>query len=305
MTKFNVLPIIEHINYFKYAGVNKFQNGVQNKIRENIITNMFNLNDNYFNDPYFGSDWKNLQNKFINSVSTLCEIPFQKIILEPVGGMSYNYDFNLSFLDKNKNKIKKIKLEFKHNNSDISKLVQFMELYDKDCKDKFNLCSEMSYTEYYYNNYLDKYLQTDNELIYKKPEKREYLKYVSDISYRHEFFNLLYKKKDNQLNNKKKVANESVIEYLKLYSSTFNFDKVTEKIKESQRNKVYLLWDCENFHTQILDVENMSMSRIKKMNNLSFDVNVENFNYDICVRLRWANNNGLVNPSWKFSFINK
>jgi hypothetical protein len=180
-----------------------------------------------------------------------------------------------------------------------------MELYDKDCKNKFEICLEKSYAEFYYDNYLDKYLDADVELICEKPKLNEYLKHVSDIKYSHPFFSLLHEKKNNQIKRKKDIANESVKEYLKLYSSTFNFDKITQKIRESQSDKVFLLWDCENFHIQKLDVGNISINGIKKMDELSFDVNVENFEYDICVRLRWANNNGLANPSWKFSFIPK
>ena len=56
------------------------------------------------------------------------------------------------FLDKNEKIIKSVKLEFKHNNSNVLKLVQFIELYDSDCKKKYNLCN-ISYAEYYYDNY--------------------------------------------------------------------------------------------------------------------------------------------------------
>ena len=80
---------------------------------------------------------------------------------------------------------------------------------------------------------------------------------------------------------------------------------MTEKIRESQTDKVFLLWDCENFHLQKLNVEQISITGIKNIEKLSFTVNVDNFQYDICIRLRWANNNGLANPAWKFSFVEK
>lgn len=300
-----VLPDVDDIAHFKTAGLDKSNNDAYNKIRENIITNMFNLDDEYFNDTVYGEDWKKIHEKFNVSVSTLCDIPFSSINIKHMGGMSYNYDFLLTFLDENKTNIKTVKLEFKHNNSNVANLVQFMELYDKDCKNKYEVCLEKSYAEFYYDNYLDKYLDADDELICEKPPLNEYLKYLSDIKYSHPFFSLLHEKKNNQIKRKKDIANESVKEYLKLYSSTFNFDKITQKIRESQSDKVFLLWDCENFHIQKLDVGNISINGIKKMDELSFDVNVENFEYDICVRLRWANNNGLANPSWKFSFIPK
>jgi hypothetical protein len=303
--KLIVLPEINDIEHFKSGGIDKANNGAYNEIRENIITNMYNLDDEYLNDINYGNDWKNIFEKFNNVVSPLCELPYKKITIKHMGGMTYNYDFLVSFIDEIKKIVKDLKLEFKHNNKDVTKLVQFLEIFDKDCKEKFELCTQMSYAEFYYDNYLDKYLDADDELICEKPEKQEYLKYVSDIKYKHNFFKLLYSKKNNEVKKKKEIANESVREYLKLYSSTFNFNKITEKIKESQTGKVFLLWDCENFHTQILDIENISISGIKKIDDLSFTVNVLGFEYDICIRLRWANNNGLANPSWKFSFISK
>lgn len=300
-----VLPDVDDILHFKSAGLDKANNDAYNKIRENIITNMFNLDDDYFNDAVYGEEWKTLHEKFNASISTLCETPFSSIHIKHMGGMSYNYDFELTFLDENGKTIKTVKLEFKHNNSNVAKLVQFMELYDKDCQNKHGICTEMSYAEFYYDNYLDKYLDADDELVCEKPDKNVYLNNVSDIKYSHSFFDLLHKKKDNQIKKKKEIANESVKEYLKLYSQTFHFDKITQKIIKSQTDKVFLMWDCENFHTQQLDIENITITGIKKMDELSFDLNVTDFEYDICVRLRWANNNGLANPSWKFSFIPK
>jgi hypothetical protein len=115
----NVAPILpdnNHINYFKSAGLYKSNNNVHNKIRENVIANIFNIGDEYFNDPIYGKDWKHFQQKFRDSVVTLCDVPFKSISIKHMGGMFYNYDFKLYFIDKNKKIIKSVKLEFKHNN---------------------------------------------------------------------------------------------------------------------------------------------------------------------------------------------
>jgi hypothetical protein len=294
-----ILPDNEDIQHFKSGGKDKSNNDSLNKIRENIITNIYNIDDEYTDDPIYGDDWKNIKEKFNQIITPLCDSSFDSINIKHLGGMSYNYDFLISFLKNDKTIIKSIKLEFKHNNSNVSDLVQFLELYDKDCKDKYELCSEMSYGEYYYDNYLDKYLAID-DTISSKPEKDVY-----DIKYKHEFFDLLHKKKNNETKKKKDIANESVKEYLKMYIDNFNFVKVTEKIKESQKDKVFLLWDCENFHIQTIDVENIVITHIIKKNDLYFDVNVENFMYNMRIRINWGNNNGLCNPRWKFSFIDK
>lgn len=305
MRKLIIMPDINHIQLFKTAGICKASNAQDNKVRENIIANMFNLDDEYFNDPIYGTDWKTFQQKFITSVSTLYTEPFHKICINPAGGMSNNYDFKLSFRDNNNKILNNIKLEFKHNNNEVVNLCQFLELYDKDCKNKYDMFQNcFSYSEFYYDNYLLKYLKIEN--ITELPDKESWLKNVSDIKYNHPFFKMLHEKKNNQVEKKKAIANESVTEYLNLYLKKLNFDKIIEKkIKDSQIDKVFLLWDCENFHTEILDVKAITISEITKINDFCVKIGLNSFKYDICVRLRWANNNGLANPSWKFSFIHK
>jgi len=303
MPKIRILPDVNDIELFKCAGKDKSNNDEFNKIRENIIANMYHIDSDFIDDPMYGSDWRNIREKFTTAISSLCELPFSKIVISQLGGMSHNYDFLLSFLDDNKKVTKEVKLEFKHNNSDVKDLVQFLELYDKDVKQKFEMC-DVSYAEFYYDNYLDQYMASDSQLsTITKPSKEEYLKNVYDIKYKHPFFTLLHENKGSEMKKKRDIANQSVKKYLEMYAATFNFNKITEKIKESQKDKVFLMWDCENFHTQTLDIQNISISGIKKVDDLYFDVSVDNFEYDIRVRLNWGNNNGLANPRWKFTFI--
>ena len=110
-----------------------------------------------------------------------------------MGGMKHNYDFNVSFMGLNQELLKKSKVEFKHNNSRVSSLPQFLEMFDKDRIDKFNICDEC-YASYYYDHWLDKYLAIDNNqmVLSLKPNKDTYLKHVGDITYKHLFTNALY-----------------------------------------------------------------------------------------------------------------
>jgi hypothetical protein len=303
-TRLILLPDVEDIQYFKTAGKDKSENYSLNIIRENVLANIFNIDDEYTNNPINGANWINIQSKFRQIISTLCDVPFNSIRIKHIGGMRNNYDFLILFIN-DKTISKTVKLEFKHNNSNVKNLVQFIELYDKDCKNKYKICTEMSYAEYYYDNYIDLYLNTDIELTLYKPKRDEYLKNVYDIKYKHEFFDFLHKRKNNELNKKRDVANKSVKKYLEIYSDNFKFDKITEKIRESQKDKYFLLWDCDNFHIKKLDVENINITHIIKKSDLYIDVNVDNFIYNVRIRLNWGNNNGLVNPRWKFSFIDK
>ena len=117
----------------------------------------------------------------------------------------------------------------------------------------------------------------------------------------------MYETKLNKTKEKRKLAGDSISAYLQQYSSSFNYEKITEKIRESQQNKHFLLWDCENFHIQTLDIEEIQIVGIKEntLHDLYFDVKVEGFCYDIRIRINWGNNACVANPRWKFTFINK
>jgi hypothetical protein len=293
---------VTDILFFTNPGKNRSDNHKNNEIRENLIANMNNINSDFFNDKIYGELWKDTREKHHISISGLCESPFSYYNIERTGGMSKNYDFIVTYYDENKKIIKIVKLEFKFGFKDISKIVQFLEIYDKDAANKYNLC-DISYIEYFYYNFLDKYIVLEDGLF--KPEISEYIKNVYDIKYKHPFYRELYNRRNNKIQEKREVVNKSIKSYLETYSHTFNFDKILEKIKESNKDKIFLLWDCKNFYTKKLDVENMFISGIKKISNLYFDISVENFEYDIRVRINWGNNNGICTPRWKLSLIKK
>lgn len=303
MTALSVMPDVSDIVYFLNGGSEKSKNDEHNKIRENVIAHMYNLDDEYFTDFQHGENWRTISNKFYEKIKTLCPENFENIKIKRKGGMSYNHDFVFTFL-KNGTVVNERKVEFKHNNSNVSDLAQFLELYDKDCKNKYDLCT-VSYSEYYYDNYLDQYINCDDEIIQPKPDKDTYLNNVHDIKYKHPFFKNLHETKNNKKKEKKAVADESRQKYIETYSKIFKFSKLEEKIKESQKDKVFLLWDCKDFHIQILDTESFKITEIKNINDLYFDLTLEKFDYDIRVRLNWGNSVGLANPRWKFSFVNK
>jgi hypothetical protein len=311
-----IMPNVEDIRYLLKGGQSRETNDEENKIREDILTNILYIdNDEYLNNPEFGIHWKKIKEKFNKVLNTLCENePFKKIEIEHKGGMGYNYDFIVQFLGQlnettnTRTLIKEVKLEFKHNNSTILKLPQFLELYDKDCKTKYNIC-DTSYSEFFYENYLDEYLKLEENILEPKPNKDDYLKNIHDIKYNHPFFKNMYETKTNKTKEKRTLATISINDYLKKYVETFNFEKILEKIRESQSGKSFLLWDCENFHIQEIDVNSVQILKIKDISviekKMYFDLSLTNFDYDLRIRINWGNNACVANPRWKFTFINK
>lgn len=303
--KLIVLPEVEDILLFTNPLYAREMNDAFNKIRENIILNMNNIDCEFFRDQKHGDGWKYLKNKFENALSKMTTEKYDKYIVKHMGGMNYNYDFIIQFIN-NTELVEERKVEFKFNNSRLNDLPQFLELYDKNIKQQYNLC-DVSYAEFYYENYLDKYLEIDKNITETKPNMDIYLKNVSDIKYKHPFFKNMHKNKNNSIRKKRELATLSIVEYLKKYSNTFNFDKLTEKIRSSQDKKIFLLWDCLDFHIQQVDVEKMNITKIvdKDISKMYFDVEVENFIYNIRIRINWGNSGGLCNPRWKFTFIHK
>jgi hypothetical protein len=283
----------------------KSDNDSTNRTREKIIANILSPSPDYLADPVYGEHWTNIHDKLRNTLHSLCSIPYDHILINQKGGMTFNYDFVVQYCDHKNQVVHSVNLEFKNNASNVKELAQFLELYDKDCKSKFELF-DYSYSEFYYDHYLDAFLALEEEKI-EKPSKETYLKHIHDIKYKHPFFNKIYTNKKNKKKEKDKLVEESRKQFIETYATTFNFEKIKNKIVESQSDKIFLLWDKSNFIIQMIDVKNIHISGIKSngIHDLYFDVTVENFMYDIRIRLNWGNNNGIANPRWKFTFINK
>ena len=166
MNKLIIMPAIEDISLFQSGGQDRATNDARNKKREEILATILYIDDEYLNHPEFGALWTSIREKFLAALTPLCDEPFKKIIVKQKGGMSFNYDFLVTFLGQlsesgtTRSLVKEFKLEFKHNNSSVMDLAQFLELYDKDCKSKFEIC-DVSYAEFFYDRYLDKYLELE------------------------------------------------------------------------------------------------------------------------------------------------
>ena len=208
MSKLIIMPAIEDIRLFQSGGHNRATNDDSNRAREEVLASILYVDDEYLNHPEFGSLWTSIREKFLAVLTPLCsDEPFKKIIIEKKGGMTNNYDFIVKFLGQLNEKtntrslVKEVKLEFKHNNSSIYNLAQFLELYDKDCKSKFEI-SNVSYAEFFYDKYLDQYIQLEEGITESKPTREIYLKNVYDIKYKHPFFKNMYDTKTNKTTEK-------------------------------------------------------------------------------------------------------
>lgn len=296
-TKIKLKP--EDIDKFYTVG-GKGKNDEDNCYRESIIENIFDIK-NFENDSKYGKKWIEVKNEFIKALKEINN-DYDSYIIKKNPKTRDNYDFDLCF-EKNGVKINEY-IEFKYNADNITKIPQLLQITDKSCIKDYEMC-EVLYAEFYYDNYLDEFIKNcKNSESIKKISKTEYLKNIHNFNKRKEnpFMKKLY---ENNVNKNNDVIKKSYEEYLKKYNIEFKFDKITEKLYKSQKNKIYLIWKNGKFNVKKINVEHINITKIIEIKKSSFVVNVENFKYNIEVRICWKNGNGICNPSWKFGYIEK
>jgi len=273
--------------FFKKSS--KALNDSHNKIREFILGNI--LTEQTF-DTEYGDKWNIIKEQLVHLIHSFSDQPYQFI---HKGGMGYNYDFLLKFAHA------EFKIEFKYSPT-LTKCPQFLELFDKDIL-KYEM-TPMTYAEYYYHNYLEEYLKLGE--FEPKPALDIYLKNVGDIKYKHPFFKSLYEQKRDKTKQKSSIVSVSIKTYLQRRFPFFNLRKIFKKIKDSQQGKVFVCCEKGKFNIVQLDIKNMKILKsVYKNGQMTFDIITQDFIYDIRVRLNWGNNNGIANPRWKFTFIDK
>ena len=298
-----------------YKSSVKSENDKVTKIREAIMNGI--INNKMPNEWYNDSRWLNLKTEIITFLQQLHNASILSVECDNKGGCTNNHDFNVTIDGLNNYKFE---LKCGSRAESILTIPQFIELTDEACKEKYNMF-EYSYREYYYDNYLNKYLELDNNLSsLQKPSKEVYLKKVKDNRYTHEFFDKLKQYSTNNETQKKLLVGESISEYIKLYHHTFNFEKLAKKIRESQKDKIYLFWNLHRgkLMCQKVNVDKLTIKHIitESIDDKYFDVlvdncideanfknNMTNNNYNIRIRLNWGNTNGVANPRWKISYI--
>lgn len=290
---------VENIELFLYKSSSRRNNDKENKIREYIIQNICNksfISVKYYNCKKYGDLWKTLLNEFIIVINKIYNKSFSYFEIVKKGGRNFNYDFEFLYYSFEKKLEHKENIEFKHNCNSIYKTPQILSLQEH----KSNLCS-VSYGSFYYDYYLEQYLDCDNELKnIEKISKNEYLSLIINISHIcNPFFTKLYERKNENIDKKKKIVKKSIQDYLDRYGSTIDLDLLNEKIKSSQ-DKTYLFWDLKHFHIEkIIDTKILNKKFIGISLNNSILVELNGVKYKLL--LRWRNNIGILNTAFQIS----
>lgn len=221
------------------------------------------------------------------------------------------------------------KIEFKYGASNINGIPQFLSLPTKFGMFRTDDAAPTptptpKYEVFWYQKYLDKYIACDPQLKLKlkciesdtptsaataasappKPSLEDYLRFIPKTNYDvNPFFVHLKECETNFKKEKAKVVNDSISEYLSSFGQDLDINMFTEKIKESQQDKTYILWGKDmKCHIDSISQEEMSgicFKNIKNNNTIILESSITKTMYSLL--LRWRNHKGILNPAWQIS----
>jgi hypothetical protein len=294
-----VFPALEHIVYFDITHPNSRSNNTEtNEIRENVIHHLQEIPQSYFEDVTYGPQWLKLKQAFNNALHILQkdDIPIQQI--EKMAGRKYNYDFKFHFADGSTQNI-----EFKYNCSSLKKLPQFIQL---NIKHNINA---ISYAEYFYDNFLDEYISVDPSLPnpVDKLDKVKYLELITNTNHEcHPFFQYLKTMLKTSTANYEKmcaISKRSIDSFLSKGHEIIDLQKLSYKFNESQSNKIFMMWDGEQFILDQFTAEQLLVTQYEGIVNKNSIIVSSATGSKYKLLLAWKNYQGILNPAWYISLV--
>jgi hypothetical protein len=273
------------------------KNDAMNKMRESILPILSLPPTEYLVHPEYGQQWlscSNAWNGALHEIATNKGIVYTNTCIYLKGGRTFNYDADLSYYNDTE-LVDTVKIEFKKGGNSIVKLPQFLSL-----QVKCGLFPER-YDKFYYEKYIDKYIACDAEITEPKPDLALYLKCVSIINYNIlPFFSQLKARESFFKKEKFQVVNESITDYMNQYGPQLDLLAFNKKIRQTQTDKIFMLWSNQRFYIDMIaDVEmsGMSIHSIKNGNVIEVKSGLSIYN----LLLRWRNHKGILNPAWQIS----
>ena len=322
-------PRVQDIGAF-FKTSSRDQNDATNKVREPVLTLLSSPPTEFLSDETYGAQWTQVSgewNKVMTKLApqtadttadaTADTTAHHKIKVELKGGRVFNYDADITFIDSETGAIvTKQKAEFKYNAARINELPQFLSLQAK--YSLFPTTAIPTYDEFYYTNYLSKYVAIDTgrnpndaddiKLALAElpiPPLAEYLNSVTKTDTTGLPFFAQLKEREDILFKKEKSAlvDESIAQYLALYGSQIDVNAFTNKLVADQTDKHYILWKNGKFHHDTITEEEMSDIKFQSIKNGNTIVLQSATKPSITYHLllRWRNHKGILNPAWQIS----
>jgi hypothetical protein len=302
---------VTSINVF-YEKSTRNENDSANKLREEVLKGVGNgtIPSEYFDNSEYGEKWKTLDTAWKDVIKKIAITDLTDILsytstkIQVKGGRKFNYDIDLLYYNGTI-EVARRKLEFKNGGSSIQDLPQFLSLQVK--------CGlfPVTYDTFFYYNSLDKYIACDNGITEKKPSFEVYIKEVGKTSSKIPFFTQLKEREEIAKSEKANVVNDSIKDYLEKYGPTIESERISNKIKDTQKEKLYILWSNGAFHLDQIfnkEMEGLHFHGIKNGNSIqlsSAEYTIEGSPTSATKKtiynllLRWRNHKGILNPAWQ------
>lgn len=209
-------------------------------------------------------------------------------------GLRNNYDFLVNYV-KDGVDVHTEKIEFKHNTTDLESMPQFLSLPIK------SLTFDKDYAEYYYDNYLQQYVEKDSGITEPVPEKAVWLSKVGCANYDGDpFFRQLKNREEVAKSEKSKVVNDSITAYLETHGASIDLAQLSDKFKSTQAKKQYVLWDLHEFRIihPLADFDGLNYDGLNPQKNA---ILVNGHTTQYALLLRWKNHKGVLYPAWQIS----
>lgn len=274
------------------------ENDAANKKRENILVMVYEPPIEFTEHPEVGQYWRLVQKEWKDYIHKIGKITgivfFTSILITGKGGRSCHHDFVFTYYNRDQC-LGSRNIEFKYEATTIDHLPQFLSL-----QAKYPLF-QVTFDEFWYDQWLAKYIACDAEIRQDKPSRETYLKCVTNTKYTiHPFIAEIKQRELFFQTEKNHVVNEGITDYLTKYGHTLNLDAFSKKVKETQMDKIYLLWSGGTFHLDKLQEEEISGMVFHSIKNGNVLV-VKAGNTIYGLLLRWRNHKGILNPAWQIS----
>jgi hypothetical protein len=280
----------EIIRLFASAGKGRGLNDKNNRLRENALCILHQVPEHLLLDNEYGKEWATLSMKWNQFLKTLCPHDYDEIEIKKIANQKH-YDLDIVY-KKNNQVIHSVLGEFKHNTKTLSSLPQYFSAPEK--KGYISI----RYAEFFYDNYLD----TLCELVQiPKIQKEMYMKHIYQPNYNiHRFFDDLKNSESTHYKEKQKLVHESIKDYLSQYANQLSLQAVTNDILP-QQNKTFILWDCNEFHSDKIHPDELQLESIEKVHRNNTIVVVSKAGTKHKMLLRWRNHLGVLFPAWQVS----
>jgi hypothetical protein len=275
-------------------------NDSANKKREAILSILASPPEEYLSHSEYGSLWREESQKWNELLKSEAlnrgYAKYNRVEVRSKGGRGNNYDFDIDYFIDNI-LLGNVKTEFKFGGKTIESLPQFYSL-----PVKCDVFAE-SYSAYYYNHFIDKYIEC-GESLPKKPSFDDYMKFVHQTNYdRLPFFATLKERENENKKEKAKIVNESIKKYLEEYGRKIDFVAFQKKI-EIQKNKLFVLYDNGQYYTDVFTESELSgeFSVSDKIINDNV-LEIKRGNSAFHLLLRWRNHKGILMPAWQIKLV--